>query len=310
MPVPREVDVRHFVKKNDSFFRTPIVNQAEFAQFFSDKGKVDEIQDYSEKLMKVLQKTIHQEGKYNAPAMVWWLKGDFEKVLKEPAIPKFLMDYQNHPALLIWLEDHPPADIPPPPSLSEKEIQWLHKFAGGLNERLEQARTEIQAHIIQLKAIKNPDAQTQKDIAGLKKARVNLDDALKELKSIQEELSGKNGRPLPSEVKSKFETVENTLTVSFKNNILIVENKHVKGWGERLLDWIAKAVGFEGYQSDATKRGQSISKLAQQLPSAMQNTVLKMTEFKTKTREIRKADEDPPTSVQNNDPNLPFSQST
>ncbi|WP_160116779.1 hypothetical protein [Legionella sainthelensi] len=111
---------------------------------------------------------------------------------------------------------------------------------------------------------------------------------------LQEELSGKNGRPIPSEIQENFEDIENKLTKSIRRNLLNVEDKPIKSWGERFLNTIAKFFGFDGYKSQATiqteERNINLSKLSQQLPDAIPNATLSaksMNEFKESLKKTK-----------------------
>jgi hypothetical protein len=112
MPATREVNALHFVKKNETFFRGPIDNHNQFIKFYERQNKIEQIADYVQKFITVLQTTIHKEITFEAPATFWWQKGEFEQVLSEPAIHQFITDNYDHPALVVWQEEHPPKDIP------------------------------------------------------------------------------------------------------------------------------------------------------------------------------------------------------
>ncbi len=101
-------EVQQFFESNKSFFATPLKDQAAFQSYFKRKGTLEYLEDYSEKFIAVLKKTIHQTGNYKAPVFELWRRGNFAKALRHPEVRQFIMDNANHPAIRSWQEEHPP----------------------------------------------------------------------------------------------------------------------------------------------------------------------------------------------------------
>lgn len=304
MPVAREIDALYFIKKNETFFRDPIDNQEQFANFYEEQNKTDLILDYSKKFTSVLTETFHKEAR----AIDWWFNGDFEEVLKEEKIRQFIMDNQKHPALIAWQKKHPPKEISAPrslsekeisapPSLSEKEIEAFQRLSDELKQLLAPAQKQIGQYIKELKGLKS-NLQTKNDILCLNNTQNDINSSVDTLSSIQGELLDKTRPLIHSEIQKKFEDIENKLTNSIRTNLLQVEDKPIKSWGEQFLNTILKFFGFDGYKSQATKqtdkRNIIVGDLCKQLPQVSN----KINDFK---EELKKSKEEEKGSIPNPD---------
>ncbi|RUQ85086.1 hypothetical protein [Legionella septentrionalis] len=93
--IPAISVIEDLIKKNRSFFITPLVNQQKFAYFFEKNKQLEDIRDYSDGLKKLLKESGAEE--YNE-----WLEGNFTPALKHPEIRQYLNDNSYHMALLSW----------------------------------------------------------------------------------------------------------------------------------------------------------------------------------------------------------------
>lgn len=286
MTKPTKEEVVAFIQSNASFFKAPFKNQKEFQQFYVKNEQVDAITDYSMKLMSVLNDTIHEErtpeskGTYRAPAIVWWQKGEFEKVLGHPEIQKIIMDNKEHPALAAWQKVHPPIEVaivPPQKTypLMNDDAERMKKLIANFKDALDNTTKTLNAYVIEENKIQevSPDAQRADNI-------INIKACLTTIRNQQNRLSALDGSFSSF---GELESIQRVINTSIKSNLLNIEQpEYVKGFGERLLNAFAKLFGSE-YKSQETKNAEKqesslaeVSAVAQRMPDILKNSGMKM----------------------------------
>lgn len=106
VPKNREKEYFDYFDKK-KILLTPIASpgQKEFADFFEKKDKLDEIKEYSKGLADLLNKEVERIDDKSGKALIsYWYRRDFETVLKNEKIRKYIMDNREHPALKLWRE--------------------------------------------------------------------------------------------------------------------------------------------------------------------------------------------------------------
>ncbi|HBD7070921.1 hypothetical protein [Legionella pneumophila] len=104
MAAPTKEEVQDFIDKNISFFITPLSEeeQKKFQQFYKDANAMEQIADYSKKLMALLYKYKQILNNNRVPVFNAWRKGDFAPALAHEEIRQFIMDNKDHPAVMMW----------------------------------------------------------------------------------------------------------------------------------------------------------------------------------------------------------------
>ncbi|HAU1321919.1 TPA: hypothetical protein F8R96_13385 [Legionella pneumophila] len=105
MAAPTKEEVQDFINKNISFFITPLSEegQKKFQQFYKDANAMNQISDYSQKLMALLHKCTQKLSSESVTPVIYaWRKGDFAPALEHEEVRQFIMDNQDHPAVVMW----------------------------------------------------------------------------------------------------------------------------------------------------------------------------------------------------------------
>lgn len=267
-------EVLAFIKENESFFKTPLENQDKFQKFYQDKDQIDDIADYSTKLMTVLNETIHKEGGYRAPAIIWWEKGEFEKVLNHPEIQQFIMDNSTHPAITAWNKGHP---------LPDENIKPMEIMIKGFLKTLDETTSNLylyEARENELQKI-SPDKNTASNISKLNTCLATIERQKTILRGMQP--------PFSIDTPNMLNHIHSEITKTVKSNLMQVKQpEHVKSFAERILNSIAKLFNSE-YKSSKTiaiEKQQiaftSISKVDQKISASSKEMKEKIQEMKAK----------------------------
>lgn len=92
-------EVRQFVRANRSFFESPVKDQEAFKQYFAFQSQIDTMADYSDRLTCLLANTKGRDGE---PLLIAWMNDDFDQVLENKKVRKFIIENKNHPAIGLW----------------------------------------------------------------------------------------------------------------------------------------------------------------------------------------------------------------
>ncbi len=143
MPIPTKEEAEEFIYKNRSFFSTPLTikGQKTFQQFYADANAIDKIEDYSQKLMILLNKYNQRLNNGSSrPVIYAWKKGNFSPALKHNKIRQFIIDNKNHDAITIWMNANSVEALNTPKNQTPKQENLLRNSNHAKN--LEELETE------------------------------------------------------------------------------------------------------------------------------------------------------------------------